>query len=130
MSSTNSPTYTLAKELTKILSPLADKSCHTVRNSIHFVQLLRDIRIEPNDRMVSFDVVNLFTKVPINEAISIVSYLLHKDTTLVERTNLPPDIITDLLKKCLTTTFFKFGDNFYQQTEGAAMGSPPVPSSC
>ena len=77
--------------------------------------------------MVSFDVVNLFTKVPINEAISIVSELLHKDTTLVERTNLPPDIITDLLKKFLTTTFFKFGDNFYQQTEGAAMGSPLSP---
>ena len=48
-------------------------------------------------------------------------------SSLKERTDLTPNIIIDLLKKCLTTTYFQYQDKFYQQTEGAAMGSPLSP---
>ena len=77
--------------------------------------------------MVSFDEVSLFTKVLIMEAVDIHSDLLHKDPALKERTDLPPNTITDLLKKCLTTTYFQYQDKYFQQKEGAAMESPLSP---
>ena len=67
------------------------------------------------------------TKVPIMVAVDIISDLLRGDSKLGERTDLTPDIITDLLIKCLTTTYFQYQDSFYQQTKGAAMGSPLSP---
>ena len=127
--SINSPTYNLAKMLSRILNPLVGKSCHSVQNSHHFVQMLHKFKLQLKDIMVSFDVVSLFTKVLIMEAVDIISDLLPGDSNLGERTDLTPDIIIDLLKKCLATMYFQYQlhDSFYQQTEGAAMGSPLFP---
>ena len=94
-----------------------------VKNSTHFVNLLAEIE----ERMVSFDVTSLFTKVPIQEALEVTAELLQKDTALTERTDLSPETIIKLLKKCLSTTYFRLGDSFYEQTEGAAMGSSLSP---
>ena len=41
-----------------------------------------------------------------------------------DRTSLSPERIADLLEMCLRSTYFSFGGNFYEQKEGAAMGSP------
>ena len=57
----------------------------------------------------------------------IISKRLKEDNSLNERTSLSPEMIVDLLLKCLKTTYFQLGDNFYEQTEGAAMGSPLSP---
>ena len=74
--------------------------------------------------MISFDVRNLFTKIPIQEAVEVVNDRLLNDSTLSDRTDLPPSVIVGLLKKCLTTTYFQLEGTFYEQTEGAAMWSP------
>ena len=42
-------------------------------------------------------------------------------------TSLNPEQVTELLRMCLTTTYFKFDGKFYAQIEGAAMGSPVSP---
>ena len=74
--------------------------------------------------MISFDVVSLFTKVPLWEAMLYISDLLHDDETLEDRTTLPPDVICSLTEICLiSTTYFMFENNFYEQIEGAVMGS-------
>ena len=127
VSSIDSPTYNLAKMITKILMPLVGASSHCVQNSTNFVQLLHNSYLQHNDVMVSFDVVSLFTMVPVAEAVDIILGRLHKDSGLKERTDLTPNIIIDFLKKCLTTTYFQYQDKFYKQREGAAMGSPLSP---
>jgi len=38
------------------------------------------------------------------------------------------DSILMLLEKCLNVTYFTYEGEFYQQSEGAAMGSPSLPS--
>ena len=127
VSSNKSPTYYLAKELSRILRPLAGKDGFSVHNSTHFVSTLTEVDIMEEDQMVSFDVSNLFTKVQIPEAVEITSKRQKEDNSLDERTSLSPEMIVDLLLKCLKTTSFQFGDNYYEQTEGAAIGSPLSP---
>jgi hypothetical protein len=68
VSSIGFPCYALAGFLHKILSPLSGKSKTFVKNSSHFIQLLRSVNLESTDILVSFDVVNLFTNVPVEEA--------------------------------------------------------------
>ena len=43
--------------------------------------------------------------------------------TLEDRTILSPERITELLDVCLRSTYFSYQDTFYEQREGAAMGS-------
>ena len=45
----------------------------------------------------------------------------------VERTNLTPEEVTMLLEVCLRTTYFVYQHKYYEQTDGAAMGSPVSP---
>ena len=49
---------------------------------------------------------------------------LREDDTLAERTPLSPDRMAELLDMCLRSTYFSYGGEFYEQREGAAMGSP------
>ena len=47
-----------------------------------------------------------------------------EDDNLAERTPLSPDRLTEILDMCLRSTYFSYGDEFYEQREGAAMGLP------
>ena len=80
--------------------------------------------MESDEILVSFDVSSLFTNVPVGEAVSIIRERLGEDGTLEDRTSLSSERIADLLEMCLRSTYFSFGGNFYEQKEGAAMGSP------
>ena len=75
----------------------------------------------------SFDVKALFTSVPVLPAIEIVKQRLQQDTTLPQRTNMSIPQITSLLEFCLTNTYFLFQGKYYEQVQGAAMGSPINP---
>ena len=74
--------------------------------------------------MLSFDVVSLFTKVPISLALSTVEELLNNVVNLHTRTSLAVSDIVELLKLCLESTDFVFKDNYYHQKFGCAMGNP------
>lgn len=85
---------------------------------------MRDITIDSDESLVSFDVTSLFTNVPIGEAVEVIRDKLREDDSLIERTPLSPDRIAELLGLCLRSTYFSYGGEFYEQREGAAMGSP------
>ena len=88
------------------------------------------IQITPSDRLVSFDVTSLFTQVPIDEALRVVEEQLTKDQTLGERTNIPVSQLVKLVELCLRKTYFQFQEDFLEQTDGAAMGSPLSSQTC
>ena len=69
----------------------------------------------------------LFTSVPVDPALKVIKDLLEKDPTLKERTALLVEDMTLLLEVCLKNTYFSFQGQFYEQVEGAAMGSPVSP---
>ena len=111
------------KELARILTPLAGKNSYIVKNSAQFVTNLQGVRISSNDQLVSFDVVSLFTQVPIGHALKVGERRLSDDQTLIERTTIPVQQLVQLMELCLCSTYFKCQSKFYEQTDGEAMGS-------
>ena len=77
--------------------------------------------------ITSFDVKALFTSVPVQPAIQIVKQRLQQDNTLPQRISMSIPQITSLLEFCLTHTYFLFQGKYYEQVQGAAMGSPISP---
>lgn len=127
VSSIGSSTQLLAKELARILNPLRGNTSSYIKNSSHFVQTLDSISMCVSDLMVSFDVKSLFTRVPIPEALQIIETRLLSDDTLEDRTMMSPPTICHLVELCLSSTYFQFQSNLYEQVEGAPMGSPLSP---
>ena len=128
VSSRGSITYGVAKELAYIIKPLVGQSLHHLKNTQHFIQQLQGKKLEPGQVITSFDVKALFTSVPVHPAIQIVKQRLQQDTTLPQRTNMSIPQITSLLEFCLTNTYFLYQGKYYEQVQGAAMGSPLAPS--
>ena len=64
-----SPTYELARYVALNLKPLLGNIDSFIKYSSEFIKLLKRKRVEPNDILVSFDVVSIFTKIPLDKAI-------------------------------------------------------------
>ncbi|ERL94967.1 hypothetical protein D910_12239 [Dendroctonus ponderosae] len=108
VSAIGSPTYDIAKYLTRLK---IGKTGSFIKDSSHFAQRLHSLSLAPGEILVSFDVVSLFTMVPIREAME-----------FIER-EFPPGI-AKLFEHCLTTTYSQWENEFYEHTDGVAMGSP------
>ena len=124
MFSRGSITYGVAKELAHIIKPLVGQSPHHLKNTQHFIQQIQGKRLESGEVIPSFGVKALFTSVPVATSIQIVKQILQQDPTLPQRTNMSIQQITTLLECCFTNTDFLFQGKYYEQVQGAAMGSP------
>jgi len=110
ISNIGAPTYKLAKYLPGLLKPLIGTTMHHVKNSVQFIQILQTIQIEPHDLLVSFDIVSLFTNVPIGDSLLLLEQHFNID-------------LVNLFRHVLTSTYFYFNGQYYEQTDGVAMGS-------
>ena len=117
-------TYRLARRLSRILRPLVGTSGRVLKNTKDLIDTMRNVKIEDDEVLVSYDVKSLFTNVPVNESIDVCERRLREDGSLQERTELSVETIIQLLRLCLTSTSFIYGGKHYQQIDGLAMGSP------
>ena len=99
------------------------KSPHHIQSTGDFVAKAKRLTLQLGECLSSYDVTSLFTSVPIDPALNIIKDLLEKDEKLNERTVLLVQNIIELLGFCLHNTYFSFQNKFYEQVEGAPMGS-------
>ena len=78
VSSIGAVTYETSKELSKILESLVVQSPYHVHNNQEFLHQLKEQKLGPDDIIMSYDVNALFTSVPIQPAIDIITKLLEK----------------------------------------------------
>ena len=97
---------------------------HHVKNSKELAEELFSVTLEQEDIFNSHDVVTLFTKIPIQETLTIIREGLEKDQDLKKRSNLEVDDIMDLTEFIATTTYFSFRGLLFKQRFGTAKGTP------
>ena len=74
--------------------------------------------------MVSFDVTSLYGNIPIIDALNIIKDYVNNDDQFTRKTAIPQDKFLDLVNLVLTTTWYTFNSQLYQQTDGVPMGGP------
>ena len=72
VSSRGSVTYGVAKELAKILKPLAGNTIHHVNNSKEFAEEIKKNKLDKGACIISHDVSALFTSIPVKSAMKII----------------------------------------------------------
>ena len=78
----------------------------SVKNSIDFIDRIKDVVIEEDDILVSFDVVSRFTSVPVDCAIKCIFDLLVVDDSLPTRTQLNAHDVKTGLEICSNSAAF------------------------
>lgn len=124
ISNIGTATYQIAKYLAEVLVPLT-KSDYCIDSTGGFIGKLKDKKIEPDYTMVSFDVVSLFTSVPLDYTINLILDKIYREkliTTKLNRANFKV-----LLEMCTKEMHFSFNNCIYKQVNGVAMGSPLGP---
>ena len=118
-----SPTYAVSKYLASSLKHLFDNK-FAVKNSEEFVTFVSGQRLREDELVVSFDVISLFTSVPVGMAIDVVREKLSEIQDGKKHTKLTEENVCHLLLFVLDNTYFKFKGQYYRQISGCAMGSP------
>ena len=127
VSSIGAVSYEASKELARILKPHVGRSPHHVHNTQDFIEQIKDIKLKEDQCVMSYDVKALFTSVPIQPVHKTIQQLPEEDKEPQQRTTMSAENITTLLEFCLKSTYFTFQGRFFEQQEGAAMGSPICP---
>ena len=87
--------------------PLVGKSPHHVQSTKDFVDRVSKVTLQPGECLCSCDVTALFTSVPVDPTLNIISNLLEQDTVLSVQN------IIELLGFCLHNIYFSFQNKFY-----------------
>lgn len=124
VSSVNSPLYNLASFLHCIMFKSFPTALSHVSNSFELVKRLSDKNINSDFRLISLDVVSLFTNVPIEMAIDSVSV---RWDHISLNCNISKSEFIIAVRMILDSTFFIFNGVIYKQNFGTPMGSPLSP---
>lgn len=121
---TGSHLHYLAKYLFKQIKYIPHPSA--INNSIEFASTVNNIEIPPNHVMVSFDVVSLFTSIPVTLALDTIKSLW---PSLQSHTQLTRSVLLEGLSIVLNNCYIQVNNlddtsSIYKQKSGLAMGSP------
>ena len=119
------PEYKLAKFLDTVIKPsIPDK--YMLSSTNNFIEKLKQVKVQSHQILVSFDVVSLFTTVPLEETTQITAnHLFDKDNP-----NTPPIEKHAFIKlmNLATQGIFLCNGELFKQIDGVAMGSPLGPT--
>ncbi|CAF1146977.1 unnamed protein product, partial [Didymodactylos carnosus] len=137
MSSIKTFNYKLSKWLAELLQPLR-KSSYTIKDTFDFIKLTKTFNTQYSEKqMVSFDIQNLYTQIPIAQTIQIILSKMYPHITQnhqcqkqVHSTKhfcpncLNRETLKTLLEMATTQSHFLFNNQLYEQIDGLFMGSP------
>lgn len=122
VASINTPSSRISKYLSNILKNLIAEDEFNISDSYIFKDRISALTLDHDDRMVSFDVVSLFTNIPVHLTMDIIS---DRWDELSRHTNIPRQTFFKLLKFCLVdANYFVYKSVFYKQIYGMPMGNP------
>lgn len=124
VSDCGSETYYTAEYLDFFLNPLSTKHPAFVRDTYHFLHVVKHLRIPANSYFFSMDVESLYTNIPIEAGMNCVKQIFHKHPDPKR----PDEELLKLLEINLCRNDFVFNGKYYLQIKGTAMGKRFAPA--
>lgn len=125
VSSCGSSGFKLANFFTDILTETFNEMGHHVKNTPHVIEKVRNVTIDKDDILISFDVVSMFTNIPIDHMITLIK---KKEQEIESIYNIEFNLFTDILLYLLRdSAIFNWNNKTYRQKDSLAMGSPLSP---
>ena len=116
--------YQLAKYLAKLPSLLSKNEC-TVQSSTEFMEHIKIKTVPHGYHLISFDVIFLFTNVPLDDTVDIVFKRIYDNREI--KTAINKREMKELIKLCTKDIQFNFSRTTYVQKDAVAMGSKLTP---
>lgn len=120
----NTPGYLAATIVTQILTKVRDIKKYNVLNSRMACEKLQNTTIAPDEKFYSFDIVSMFTNIPVDRTIEAIKKRQSRLDLDDEQLNLIIDVVKFV---CLTSTEIMFNNKTYKQIRGLRMGSALSP---
>lgn len=124
VSDCGSETYRTAEYIDFYLNPLSTKHASYVRDTYHFINMVRELRLPPNFLFFTIDVDSLYTNIDTVAGLSAVQQIFHK----YPDSKRPDEELIQLLRINLTKNDFLFNGEYYLQVKGTAMGKKFAPA--
>lgn len=115
-----SPTYKISDVISKCFSKFIHFSPFRLRDSWQFSQIIKDMKIPKGYKMISLDATSLFTNIPKELCIRAIE---NRWTTISQHTFLSKEMFIDTVKLIMDESYFRYGDSYYVQLCGVAMGN-------
>jgi len=112
------------------LQHIVDTLPYVCRSSYHLSQDLRDQNLQSADiHLFTMDAVSMYTNIDTDHALTVIGDYVRtpEATTTLQNHNIAPDILLTALSIIMRNNVFKFGDTYWYQKTGTAMGTPPAP---
>ena len=128
VSACDTATYSTAKFITKFLQNFCGRTSSFVKDSTDFIKKIKHLSINPEEEtLISFDVRALFASIPLPTVLQVIDSKISICTNFTNVYKIPTEKFTKLLKFTITNCIFCFNKKFYEQLQGAAMGSHVLP---
>ena len=124
VSAYNSNTARLSEYVDSFLKYQASRCSSYIRDTKHFLNIIKNIKIPKNSTLVTMDVKALYTNIDHEEGADACFRTLErrKDKTI------PSVLLKNLITLILKSNVFRFGTTLYKQIMGTAMGTPMAPN--
>jgi hypothetical protein len=95
-----------------------------VKNSLTFVNKIKDFTVPPGSVMISLDVESLFTSVPVDLFLKCMKKNWERIASITE---IDQDLFISMISFVLKSSYFQYDGKFFHQIHGFAMGLCPAP---
>lgn len=124
VSDCGSETYQTAEYIDYFLNPLSVKHPAYVRDTYHFIGMIKNLKVPHNSLFFTIDIDSLYTNIDTKAGLTAVKNILQK----YPQQDRPDRQLLALLEINLTRNDFEFNNQFFLQIKGVAMGKKFAPA--
>ena len=124
MSGSGSLLHNLGYWITEQLRPVTLSMPTVLKSSYDLKEKIVSLNLPPNARCFTCDCKKLYPSINTKAALDVIEDYLHDNNNLFDY---DADALVDALRLLMENLYFRFGDVYYKQISGSAMGVPPAP---
>ena len=119
------PTELISSYLDKVMTPIVKSLLSYIKDSNHALEAFRNVNFSGENKIIfTMDITSLYTVIPNNEGLQALKYFFNQRPIKKPSS----ETLLRLAEMVHTLNCFSFGENYYKQINGVAMGTKMGPS--